>query len=125
MRIGWISIVTDGGSRKFSDPLTDVRDVVRAATDAGVVVFAPWAASAIIQPLSGASLLVLLAGWPLAVLALLPVAGVVVALGGLPWQEEFLHPERSSRMVSTASVLQVRQPVRAMISGSFISIGWA
>lgn len=43
--------------------------------------------SRIIQPLSGASLLVLLAGWPLAVLALLPVAGVVVALGGLPWQE--------------------------------------
>ncbi len=45
------------------------------------------AASAIIQPLSGASLLVLLAGWPLAVLALLPVAGVVVVLGGLPWDE--------------------------------------
>ena len=45
------------------------------------------AASSIIQPLSGASLLVLLAGWPLAVLALLPVAGVVVALGGLPWDE--------------------------------------
>ncbi|WP_137735775.1 hypothetical protein [Pseudaquabacterium pictum] len=43
--------------------------------------------SRIIQPLSGASLLVLLAGWPLAVLALLPVAGVVVALGDLPWQE--------------------------------------
>ncbi|MES2718095.1 MAG: hypothetical protein V4795_20170 [Pseudomonadota bacterium] len=48
------------------------------------------AASAIIQPLSGASLLVLLAGWPLAVLALLPVAGVMVAVGGLPW-DEALH----------------------------------
>ena len=48
------------------------------------------AASSIIQPLSGASLLVLLAGWPLAVLALLPVAGVMVAVGGLPW-DEALH----------------------------------
>ena len=45
------------------------------------------AASAIIQPLSGASLLVLLAGWPMAVLGLLPVAGVMVAVGGLPWPE--------------------------------------
>ena len=48
------------------------------------------AASAIIQPLSGASLLVLMAGWPLAVLALLPVAGVMLAVGGLPW-DEALH----------------------------------
>jgi uncharacterized membrane protein len=45
------------------------------------------AASAIIQPLSGASLLVLLAGWPWAVLALLPVTAVVATLGGLPWPE--------------------------------------
>lgn len=48
------------------------------------------AASAIIQPLSGASLLVLMAGWPLAVLALLPVAGVMASVGGLPW-DEALH----------------------------------
>ncbi|OYU73177.1 MAG: hypothetical protein CFE45_38035, partial [Burkholderiales bacterium PBB5] len=34
--------------------------------------------SRIIQPLSGAALLVLLAGWPLAMLALLPVAGVMM-----------------------------------------------
>ena len=47
-------------------------------------------ASSIIQPLSGAPLLVLLAGWPLAVLALLPVAGVMLAVGGLPW-DEALH----------------------------------
>ena len=46
--------------------------------------------SAIIQPLSGASLLVLMAGWPLAVLALLPVAGVMLAVGGLPW-DDALH----------------------------------
>lgn len=37
----------------------------------------------------------------------------LVAFCGLPWQEEFLHPERSRRMVSTASVLQVRQPIHA------------
>lgn len=48
------------------------------------------ATSSIIQPLSGAPLLVLLAGWPLAVLALLPVAGVMLAVGGLPW-DEALH----------------------------------
>jgi uncharacterized membrane protein len=43
--------------------------------------------SAILQPLSGASLLVLLAGWPLAVLAMLPVAAILATLGGLPWPE--------------------------------------
>jgi uncharacterized membrane protein len=43
--------------------------------------------SPIIQPLSGASLLVLLAGWPWAVLGLLPVTAVVALLGGLPWPE--------------------------------------
>lgn len=37
----------------------------------------------LVQPLSGAALLVLLAGWPLTVLALLPVAGVLWALGGM------------------------------------------
>ena len=41
----------------------------------------------LVQPLSGAALLVLLAGWPLTVLALLPLAGVMVAVGGLPWPE--------------------------------------
>lgn len=41
----------------------------------------------IVQPLSGACLLVLLAGWPLAMLALLPVAAVTTLLGGLPWDE--------------------------------------
>jgi uncharacterized membrane protein len=45
------------------------------------------AASAIIQPLSGASLLVLLAGWPWAMLALLPVTAVVALLGDLPGAE--------------------------------------
>lgn len=48
------------------------------------------AASRIIQPLSGASLLVLLAGWPWAVLALLPVAAIVALLGDLP-AAEALH----------------------------------
>ena len=45
------------------------------------------ASAPIIQPLSGAALLVLLAGWPLTVLALLPLAGVMVAVGGLDWPE--------------------------------------
>ncbi|MEB3275992.1 MAG: tetratricopeptide repeat protein [Cyanobacteriota bacterium] len=31
----------------------------------------------------------------------------------LPWLEAFLHPERSRRMVKTASVLQVRKPIHA------------
>lgn len=48
------------------------------------------AAMAIVQPLSGAALLVLLAGWPLAVLALLPVAGAMMVLGHLP-PVEALH----------------------------------
>lgn len=51
-----------------------------------------WAADhlariAIVQPLSGASLLVLLAGWPLAMLALVPVAAVLMLLGGMAWPE--------------------------------------
>lgn len=37
----------------------------------------------LVQPLSGASLLVLLAGWPLAMLALPPVAIITAMLGGL------------------------------------------
>ena len=48
------------------------------------------AGMAIVQPLSGAPLLVLLAGWPLAVLALLPVAGVTLLVGGLD-PAEALH----------------------------------
>lgn len=47
-----------------------------------------WAADRIasipiVQPLSGVPLLVLLAGWPLTILALLPVAGVTMVAGGL------------------------------------------
>lgn len=43
--------------------------------------------SRVIQPMSGAALLVLMAGWPLAMLALLPVAGVMLAVGGLDLAE--------------------------------------
>lgn len=46
--------------------------------------------SRIIQPLSGAALLVLMAGWPLAMLAMLPVAGLMVVVGGLS-PAEALH----------------------------------
>ena len=41
----------------------------------------------IVQPLSGACLLVLLAGWPLAMLALLPVATVSWWMGHLAWTD--------------------------------------
>lgn len=41
----------------------------------------------IIQPLSGACLLVLMAGWPLAMLALLPVAAVTMVMGDLSWDQ--------------------------------------
>lgn len=40
-------------------------------------------ATAVVQPLSGACLLVLLMGWPLAMLALLPVAALTAAVAGL------------------------------------------
>lgn len=49
-----------------------------------------YAAMPIVQPLSGAALLVLLAGWPLAVLALVPVALVTGWAGALPW-DDALH----------------------------------
>ena len=42
-----------------------------------------YAAMPIVQPLSGAALLVMLAGWPLAMLCLLPVAAVTGYMGGL------------------------------------------
>jgi uncharacterized membrane protein len=42
-----------------------------------------YAASAVVQPWSGASLLVLLAGWPWAVLACAAVAAVLVVIGTL------------------------------------------
>jgi uncharacterized membrane protein len=41
----------------------------------------------ILQPLSGACLLVLLAGWPLAMLALVPVALITALAGNLGWSE--------------------------------------
>lgn len=41
------------------------------------------AAVPVAQPLSGAALLMLMAGWPLAVLGLLPVAAVATLMGGL------------------------------------------
>lgn len=42
-----------------------------------------YAAMPIVQPLSGAALLVMLAGWPLSMLALLPTAAITWAMGGL------------------------------------------
>ena len=51
-----------------------------------------WAAdrlahSAVVQPLSGACLLLLMAGWPLTVLGLVPVTLATCWLGNLPWPE--------------------------------------
>jgi uncharacterized membrane protein len=46
--------------------------------------------NAVVQPLSGACLLVLMAGWPLAVLGLLPVALFTAWAAHLPW-DQALH----------------------------------
>jgi uncharacterized membrane protein len=46
-----------------------------------------YAAMPVLQPLSGAGLLALMAGWPLAVLALVPVALITGGLGDLGWAE--------------------------------------
>ena len=46
-----------------------------------------YAAVPLAQPMSGVALLVLMAGWPLAVLSLLPVAALTVLAGGLAWAE--------------------------------------
>jgi uncharacterized membrane protein len=46
-----------------------------------------YAAMPIVQPLSGAALLVLCAGWPLAMLGLVPVAVVTGWMGDLTWAE--------------------------------------
>lgn len=46
-----------------------------------------YVGSGVVQPLSGATLLMLMAGWPLAVLALLPVALVTALLAHLEWLE--------------------------------------
>jgi uncharacterized membrane protein len=43
--------------------------------------------SAVMQPLSGACLLMLMAGWPLAVLGLVPVTLLTGWLGDLPWAD--------------------------------------
>jgi uncharacterized membrane protein len=45
------------------------------------------AAAPLVQPMSGACLLMLMVGWPLAVLALLPVAALAWALGDVPAAE--------------------------------------
>ncbi len=48
-----------------------------------------WASApggGILRPMTGVTLLVLMAGWPLAVLAMLPAA-LFATVGGLPWHE--------------------------------------
>ena len=46
-----------------------------------------YTAMPLAQPLSGVALLTLMAGWPLAMLALVPAAAVVMVAGGLPVAE--------------------------------------
>lgn len=46
-----------------------------------------WADNALVQPLSCIPLLVLMAGWPLTMLAVLPAALLTALLGGLGWQD--------------------------------------
>jgi uncharacterized membrane protein len=46
-----------------------------------------YAAVPLAQPMSGVALLMLMAGWPLAVLSLWPVAAITVLAGGLGWPE--------------------------------------
>jgi len=46
-----------------------------------------FGAVAVAQPLSGACLLMLMAGWPLTVLLLVPVAAATMLLAGLDWAE--------------------------------------
>jgi uncharacterized membrane protein len=46
-----------------------------------------WTDSALVQPLSCVPLLVLMAGWPLTMLAMLPATLVMVLVSGLGWQE--------------------------------------
>lgn len=46
-----------------------------------------WTDNMLAQPLSCVPLLVLMAGWPLTMLAMLPAAIVMVVMGGLGWQE--------------------------------------
>ena len=45
-----------------------------------------YVASTVVQPLSGAVLLMMMAGWPLAVLAMGPVALIATLLGQMPWE---------------------------------------
>ena len=38
---------------------------------------------------------------------------------GLEWNESYLHPEKSHRLINTASVIQARQPINSKSVG-----GW-
>ena len=63
-----------------------------------------WAAVPLVQPLSGVCLLVLMAGWPLAVLALLPVTLVGAWMGGWAWPEALPRLRRRGLIPATLTV---------------------
>ncbi|MEY2873665.1 MAG: hypothetical protein RLZZ373_1036 [Pseudomonadota bacterium] len=72
------------------------------------------AASAVLQPLSGAPLLVLMAGWPLTVLALLPTALLTGWLAQLdPW--ETLHRLVWLGLVPATLVMSLGAAVRRLL----------
>ena len=69
---------------------------------------------ALLQPLSGASLMVLMCGWPLAVLAVVPVALAALWLGDLGWAEA-LHRAVWLGFVPMTLVLGLGAAVRRLL----------
>jgi uncharacterized membrane protein len=70
----------------------------------------------LVQPLSGAALLVLMAGWPLAMLALLPAAAVLMVMAGLP-AAEALHRAVWLGMLPGTLALGLGTLVRRLLPG--------
>ena len=68
----------------------------------------------LVQPLSGASLMVLMCGWPLAVLAVVPVALAALWLGDLGWAEA-LHRAVWLGFVPMTLVLGLGAAVRRLL----------
>ena len=69
-----------------------------------------WAAQRVMPggvsvQLSGACLLVLMVGWPLAVLSLLPIAAIGAWLGGIAWPQALDHLAWNGMMAATLVLL--------------------
>ncbi len=98
------------------------------------------ASGPLVQPMSGAAMLVLLAGWPLAVLALLPVAAITVLAADTGWVEGlhrlvWLGVAPATLMLAIGGALRRWLPHNIFVYilgrgflGSFVScalVGWA